>query len=450
MKIIVKKLLGNSILLQISPNEYTISIKNKCNYGEDQRLIFNGKILDNYKKIKDYNIINLSTIEVFTLKKGGLPITGAVISNDPANLAQRIIEFVKNTVTTSTKMARTGIRDAAEGARHAQIMTYNAAKSKADNIGIWSRFKRTMLIVFEFYSLVILARVILGFFSAPLEFIMLGIACIILSIVYVIWFILSLPPIYIIPYLIYFFVIYVIPWIVYCIVIIVLFAIISLVCLVLAGINWISGGSLKDIVLCQNSPAAWYETPNHHLKNKNERGIFCSKSCLSGYAPDSTGLFCSPLDRSNPSYCSKAEIMRLYTGLKNDFNYYFKNYDTKGNMRYLLSSPDTRTKLLNEYYLKKLKFMTDCEKSMSKFNYMPLSICSSLDSLQGFNAVTMQKLKNVCEQSYCNSDNSYPFCSLLKVQDATQEPFWIQVIKNCIYIIIFILIIILLIRILVA
>lgn len=298
-----------------------------------------------------------------------------------------------------------------------------------------------------FFPLIIVARMIIGFFQKPLEFIMLGFACIFLAIAYVIYFILSIPPFIIIPFLIWFFIMDILPLLVYSVVMVALFVAITVICIIIAGINAMTGGSLKNLVLCQNPAAAWYKTPNFHLSNKFERGVFCSRQCYPGYYPDTTGMFCVKVPKGQPSYCPQAEIMRLYTGTKNDRNYYFKDFQTKGNLNYMKQSPENREIMIKNHLLKKRDFLEKCNTSMSKYNYMPLSICSSLDvieknNINGIDKKTLNKMKKVCSQAFCDSRSNYPFCSQL---DGTGEEddseFWKKVMKVLILIAVFVFVI---------
>jgi len=309
-------------------------------------------------------------------------------------------------------------------------------------------FANFMRALFQFFALIILARIIIGFFSKPLEFIMLGISCLILSVVYVIYYIFYIPPFIWVPFLIWFTLFDVLPWLVYCVVMMVLFIVISLFCLVLGFINVCTGGAIKSLVLCQNHVASWYKTPNFHLTNKFERGIFCSRKCYTGYAPDVTGMYCIKIPKGNPSYCPQAEAMRMYTTNRNDNIYYYKDYVTKGNMKYMTSSPDVREGLLKDHYLRKRDFLEKCDKSMSTYNYMPLSICASLDTIEknnvnGIDKKTIDRLKKVCQQAYCNSKTNFPFCAqLASGDDDDASAFWKKLMKILISIAVFMFIII--------
>lgn len=297
------------------------------------------------------------------------------------------------------------------------------------------QFARMVKMIALFFPLIIVARMIIGFFQKPLEFIMLGIACIFLAVFYVIYFIFSIPPFTWVPFLLWFIVMDIIPLVVYTIVMGALFLAITIFCILVAGLNILLGGALKNLVLCQNPAAGWYKTPNFHLSNKYERGFLCSRQCFHGYYPDDTGMYCVKVPKGQPSFCPQAEVMRMYTGQRNDWNFHFKDYQTTGNLSFLRKSPEQREVMIKNHYLRKRDFLEKCEKSMNKYKYMPLSICSSLDimeknNINGIDKKTISKLKTVCSQAFCDSKSNYPFCaSLTSVNDTDAGEFWKNVMK---------------------
>lgn len=284
-------------------------------------------------------------------------------------------------------------------------------------------FGQFMKTVFMFFPIIILVRMIIGIFQKPLEFIMMGMSIIILSIIYVIYYIFSLYPLIYIPYIIWYILFDVIRFVLYSIVILVVYLIIILFCIILALINFATGGALKNMVLCQNSPYSWYFIANNHLNNKYQRSLFCSKPCLPGYYPDAFGSFCIKNNYNQPSFCPYAEIMRLHTNKKNDINYYYKDYNTLKSVNYMMATPQGRESLLKSYYLNKINFINDCETKLNKYKYVSLAICSSLDSMsstefklfsynnKNIDPITLNKIKTVCSQAFCNTKNNYPFCS---------------------------------------
>jgi len=452
MHIFVNTNSGKTITLNVKSSDIINIVKEKIFINEQihpeyQRLVFNGLDLTNTKTLRDYKISKNSTLYL-TIRVYG----GAVATPDVS--AATTVTGVSNTLaTTSTGMGKISQGIASTSAKIASakaefLARYAAARAKF----MWAvlAFANFMRTLFQFFVIIILARIIVGFFSKPLEFIMLGMACIFLSVIYVIYYIFYIPPFIWIPFLIWFILFDLLPWVVYCVVMIVLFVVITLFILILAFINAVTGGSLKSLVLCQNHVASWYKTPNFHLTNKNERGFMCSRQCFTGYAPDVTGMYCIKIPKGSPSYCPQAEAMRMYTTNRNDKKYYYKDYEIMGNMKYMTSSPQYRETLLKDHYLKKMEFLDKCGKSMSKYN-MPLNICSSLDTIEknkvnGIDKKTIERLKKVCQQAYCNSKTNYPFCAQLASGDDDEEGlFWKKVCRILIsiavlmFIIIFIL-----------
>lgn len=306
-------------------------------------------------------------------------------------------------------------------------------------------FAQFMKFLFMLFPVIIVFRMIIGLFTKPMEFIMMGISCLVLAFAYVIYYIFYIPPFSIIPFLLWFIVVKLVPALVYTAVFGSLFLLITAFCLLLTFFNSILGGALSTLVLCQNSPASWYKTPNYHLKNKYERGLLCTRACLPGYYPDPTGMYCLSTPKHTPSYCPQAEAMRLYTVNKNDFMYYYKDYPTIGNIKYLSTSPEERELLLKDYYLKKKDFLGKCEAPMEKYNYMPLNVCSSLDIMKNnkIDDDTIAKMRKVCSQAYCNSKTNYPFCANMagKYDDDDNGNFWKNIIKILIMITAFMVIV---------
>lgn len=298
--------------------------------------------------------------------------------------------------------------------------------------GAWM-FAQFMKFMFMLFPIIIVFRMIIGLFTKPMEFIMMGISCLVLAVAYVIYYIFYIPPFSIVPFLLYFIVVDLVPAIAYTIVFGALFVAITIFCIIMTGINSLLGGALSTLVLCQNSPAAWYKTPNYHMGNKYERGMLCNKQCLPGFYPDPTGMYCLSTPKLTPSYCPQAEAMRLYTVNKNDYIYHYGDYPTIGNMKYMSKSPEERELLLKDHYLRKKDFLGRCEKPMSKFNYMSLNVCSSIDTMKqnNVNDDTILKMKRVCSQAYCNSKTNYPFCADISSTGAEKDSneFWKHVIK---------------------
>lgn len=337
------------------------------------------------------------------------------------------------------------IKDFVERKRQWVIDKIDRFKILSITLSRWAfMFANFMRAFFQFFVIIVLARIVVGFFSKPLEFIMLGLACIILSILYVIYYIFYIQVFIWIPFSIWFIIFDITPLVLFTIIMMALFLVITLFCMILGIINWMTKGSLKSLVLCENHVAAWYKTPNYHLTNKYERGFFCSRQCFTGYYPDSSGMSCVKVSRGVPSYCPQAEVMRMYTSNTSDKIYAFKDYQVNGNLKYLASTPVNREKLLKNYYLKKRDFLEKCEKPMKEFDYMSLGLCSSIDVIDhnGIDPKVINNMKIACAQAFCNSKKNYPFCSLLS-GTGEEDPgeFWTKVMKILVLIITFMIII---------
>lgn len=310
-------------------------------------------------------------------------------------------------------------------------------------------FNKTMRMIARFYPLIILILIILAFFGKPLEYIMLFLAAVIVSIIWIIVFILGQPVLRVIPYLPYALFKVWIPWLAYSILISGIFLVLLIVCLVLAIANEASGGKLKNLVLCQNSPEAWFKVSSFQHKNIFKRGFFCSRPCLSRYKPDqNTQGFCEKLKRDTPGFCPNSEIMRIYTGFKRkDRVYTFKSYSAK-NPKYYFKSPMMREGLLRDSFMRRRKFLEQCEKPMAPYKNLTLNICSSTDAylktrFNGMDDKAIKRLRNVCGAAYCSASSNYPFCNkLANSSDMDSSMLVKQIIKIILSIIIFFVILI--------
>jgi hypothetical protein len=313
------------------------------------------------------------------------------------------------------------------------------------NVGrFMSLVASTFKFLFLLFPIIIVFRMIIGMVTRPLEYLLLTFALIFSTVVYVIYWVFYPLPMAAIPFAIFFLVIEGIPLAVYIAIFGVILIAVLVLCLLMTGLNYITGGAVSALVLCQNSPAAWYKTQNYHLHNKYERGFFCSRPCLPGYYPDPTGAFCLATPKLTPSHCPQASAMRLYTVNRNDLNYAYRSHPGLANPKYLFATPEARELMLKDHYLKKRDFMERCQEPMAKFKYMPLSICSSTDVLEknGVDKKTVNKIKRVCSQAFCTSKSNYPFCANVGAfaDDADDGSFWKRVIKILILILSFLVI----------
>ena len=77
MQVFVKTLIGQTITLEVNPSDTVRTLKGKIQEKDDippdqQRLIYNGRQLEDEKKISYYDIQNLSTIHLVMRVLGGM------------------------------------------------------------------------------------------------------------------------------------------------------------------------------------------------------------------------------------------------------------------------------------------------------------------------------------------------------------------------------------------
>ncbi len=245
---------------------------------------------------------------------------------------------------------------------------------------------------------------------------------IILVILYVI---ISLPIFIIIPFGLYFFFTDIVLWLINAFYRIWMFLFIVLFVAILTVINVATKGGVQKLMLCENSPGAWYKHANYHLRNIYERSTFCSVPCPTGYAPSTSGRWCSPTPDQHPSFCPEAEIMRIYSGYKRtDIKYSYPDYKTFGNVKYETSTPlEKENKLFKHFRIGK-RFFEKCNKPMENFTDVSKSICSNLDAIEkskphGLTDADVIRLRRLCRQSFCNSRSAYGFCN--KPQSFTED-----------------------------
>lgn len=296
----------------------------------------------------------------------------------------------------------------------------------------------------KFYPLIILVLLILAIFTDLFRYVLMVVAYIVLAIILVAYEVLSLAPFIWVIFLFFFILFEVVPFVVITTLLLALLAFVTLVCLLLAGLDKLLGGRLRFLVLCQNSAGAWYMTPSHQFMNKYSRGALCTRPCMTGYAPNETGGSCLRLPVDAPTYCPQAEVMRVYSGEgRNDLRYDYKDFGTAKSMRYLLKRPHEREEMILKHYLEKIRFLDKCTNpknphSMAKYNHVTMNICASLAAMkqngfQNLNDTDFQKLERVCSQGFCDVRNSYPFCSRLSNVSSIDKS---DLIKKIVYAII--------------
>lgn len=304
-----------------------------------------------------------------------------------------------------------------------------------ENIKKALSFAKTMITIAKFFPIITFILMILAALGRPVEFLLMFAAMILTVIIYIVYSVLNLPPFIYSVMAIWFIIFDIIPFLIYCAVFGVIFAIITLICIFLTIINTITWGSLKNLVLCQSTPAAWYKVPNYQLDNKRERSFMCNRPCFSRYAPDATGMMCKKTPKGYPPYCPQAEIMRIYSRKKSDRKYVFSDYNEKANVKYLSNRPDKREAMLKSYYMNKRNFRESCREKMSPYDPVTLNICASIDTLD-LPKKHANRLRAACAQAYCSADKNYPFCNKVSGFKETDENLIIKKIVRIITIII--------------
>lgn len=248
--------------------------------------------------------------------------------------------------------------------------------------------------------------------TKPAQCIMLILAFIIVSVLILVYFVLTLPINFYAMVAIWFFIMKIVPMIVYCLLFGVLLVAAFVMSILMTALNTFTGGSLKNIVLCDALPSAWHSVPNFHLKNRWERGGMCTRPCPARYAPNPSGSMCMVVPKGYPPYCPQAEAMRIFSSRKADGKYMFKRFDDTTNVLYLLKPPKEREAMLKDFYANRQKFAETCSANMSEYDNISLNICAAADSLHGvIDDREIAKLKAVCAQVYCTPQRNYPFCS---------------------------------------
>ena len=418
----------NSCCIHVTPTDTIIAIKKRYNIPDFIKL-YHRTILEDHHTIEHYNISNNDTIQFSSgLAGGGIPnIDAAEVAS---NVRQTVVD-VKDQVNFVTKT----IRKIAEFSKTMMQKISEAAMRAKD-------FAISMKTAAQFFPMITLVLIVLAFFAAPMKFLLLIFGLIVVTILYVIYAVLNLPPFIYIVAAIWFLIMDIVPLILFCIIYGGILFLIFIGCLILAGLNFISKNGLKDVVLCDNSPGSWYKVANSHLGNKWERGIFCSRPCFSIYAPDTTGTNCVRIPNGYPPYCPQAEIMRIYSSKKADSKYKFENYNDKGNLAYMGKTPMEREFMLKNYYLRKRNFMNICNKEMADYNNIALNICASVDSIKDLQPKDKERLKQVCQQAFCTSDKNYPFCAKIsELKEDDQNALIKKIITILVIIIVFCLVI---------
>jgi hypothetical protein len=292
-------------------------------------------------------------------------------------------------------------------------MSLETAKFASDKVAWWTAFVFDKL---KWIPVATLLSIITILFRHPLEFITRVLCAIIISIFFVLYIILTIPPFSWLAFIVWFIVRHVLILIGFTIVSMTIFCVVAFVFIMLAVVNGFSGGSLTKLALCQTSPFAWYTVPNYQDGNKFDRGLFCNRPCAVGYSPDElTGSICNRIPLAQPSFCPQAEVMRIL--LKKNWTgerHIYANYVMTPS--YLLKLPKEKEEEYIKHFDQMQLFFNKCNRRLGTFNNIALDICSSLDAIKELKMNflsddAIQKLKEVCKQGFCNSRSRHVFCS---------------------------------------
>lgn len=292
-------------------------------------------------------------------------------------------------------------------------MSFEAAKFASERVQFWTSFifdKLTWIPVATLLSIAI------TLFRHPLEFITRVLCAIIMSIFFVLYIILTIPPFSWIAFAVWFIIRHVLVLIGFTVIYVTIFCIVAFIFLILSLLN--VNGKLSKFALCQTSPFAWFTIPNYHEGNKYERGFFCNKPCIMGYTPDElTGAVCNRLPLQQPSFCPQAEIMRLLLK-KNTIGERHVYANQMLTPSYLMKLPIDKEEEYIKHFLQMQLFFDKCNRKMGTFNNIALDICSSLDAIKSSStslslddANRLRKLQEVCKQGFCNARSRHVFCS---------------------------------------
>ena len=315
------------------------------------------------------------------------------------------------------------------------------------------RFQKFMAMIARFMPIIKVMMIIIIIFTKFLQYVIMLIAALFISLLLVVHKILSVPGIIYIPTAIYWFIIDFIPFLLYFILYMVILLFITVICAILSALSFLP--FVKKMIHCENSPMSWYKTVNWHMGNKFKRGgIFCSRPCRKGYAPDVQGSFCVKNDKLASDHCPHAQVMRIYSGTdRSSKKYAYVDFNDKTNIKYRTKMPNDREGMIKDYFLKRKKFSEKCDDSMNGYNDVTMNICSNLDviekyGLYGLKADGIKKLQKVCSNAFCTPRNSYPFCTALANTSKADDEILIKLLaKLGIGIIVFLVVFISLIRI---
>jgi hypothetical protein len=253
----------------------------------------------------------------------------------------------------------------------------------------------------------------IAIFNKPLEFIMMLIGALFISIIWVTYKLSAMPGIIWIPFIIWWLIVKFIPLLVYTIVIFVIISVIYIVLGIISIINHLTGGKLNNLLLCQNSPQSWFLVPSFQYGNRYERSLFCKSPCMEGYKPDELGEFCERIPRGQPSFCPQSEIMRIFTkksGLLE--RHVYEDFNPAKFFWFNFATPEGKELMYKNYYLTRDKYFKTCNDTLGGFDDLAKTLCSNIDVLakNGYNKLQIAKMKQVCTQTFCDSKSRFMFC----------------------------------------
>jgi hypothetical protein len=392
----------------LSTNSITTikNIKDRLNYPDIK--LYSYKLLHDHHTIEHYNIKSGDTLHAFSSLKGGIPVADTLAPpGDASNIVTNSYEIGMIPVLTAIWKAET------ERSFFTRL---------GENIVKGVQFVKGMVTVAKFFPLITIVLMCLSALGRPLEFLLMIISLILCTFMYILYAFCNTPLILPIIMAGWFLIMDIVPFLVYTVIFGAIFLFISFICVLITIANIVTGGLLKNIVLCQTEPSDWYKIPNSQLSNKWERSMMCNRPCFSRYYPDPTGVMCMKTPKGFPPYCPQAEIMRIYTSKKADRNFAFNNFDDISNVNYLSKSPDERERLIKSHYMRKKDYLETCNQNMMDYKPLTLNICASADILESSKYLSnkeVQKLKLACQQAYCGANTNYPFCQ--KISDLKED-----------------------------
>jgi hypothetical protein len=138
---------------------------------------------------------------------------------------------------------------------------------------------------------------------------------------------------------------------------------------------------------------------------------------MSGYYPDGlTGEFCNKVPKGQPSFCPQAEVMRLFSKEASPLErHVYEDFNPASHFFFNFMTPEQKEIVYKDYFLNRRAFLDTCTKKLSTYRPLALNICSNLDMIQrlnlnGVSQRDISRMKQVCQQGFCNSRNRHFFC----------------------------------------